>query len=69
MGEESRRCADCGDTEEDSGLTYCHACNKTICVDNCVAAWDDEHGVDFCHGCVESGKVEIVDDDEDGDEY
>src|SRR5437868_5540895 len=45
-------CADCGETE--SEMTYCHACNKTICEDNCVASSDDEQGLDFCHACTEA---------------
>jgi hypothetical protein len=50
---EIRKCQDCGDTEEDANLTYCIACDKIICVDNCVAASDDEHGIDWCYECYE----------------
>lgn len=48
-----RRCECCGDAEEDCNMTYCVACNKIICEDNCVAASNDEHGVDWCHDCYE----------------
>jgi hypothetical protein len=74
MGEatkaDERKCVFCGDGEEDSNLTYCHECDRTICVDNCVACSNEEHGLDFCWQCVDEGKVEIVDEDEeDSDEY
>jgi hypothetical protein len=53
MPETVRVCQDCGDGEEDANLTYCIACDKTICEDNCVAATNDEHGVSWCHECYE----------------
>ena len=66
--DEPRKCCYCDAHEDDdcaSVMTYCHSCNRTICVDNCVAAQNEEHGLDFCHACVRDGLVEIeADEDE-----
>jgi hypothetical protein len=44
-------CESCGETE--SNLEPCIGCDKLICIDNCRAAFDDEHGVSWCHECYE----------------
>ncbi len=54
---DERKCFFCDATEDDSNLTSCHNCDRTICVDNCVASTNDEHGVDFCEECTEAERL------------
>lgn len=56
-------CAYCG--EVDCNLRYCIDCDKPICVDNCVAASNGEHGVDWCFGCAggPAERLAVLEDD------
>lgn len=53
------KCEDCGATPElpecaDDDLVTCHGCGKTICVNDCVWASDDDQDLHWCFDCTEN---------------
>lgn len=44
------KCENCGET--DGRVETCHGCGNRFCMDNCIAAANDEHGLYWCHDCV-----------------